>query len=248
MVKFCPECGIKLEKEYKFCPSCGFALGNIKSANKHDETKSAKSSNSTFKSNPREASFSETAKGLSTGKIIGIFAGITGALLLILFLAGVFETPSVKPPVQTEVNQNNQSPGVDLNSMQQMQELQTQINNNPGNMQLILQLAHLKNDSGMPEQAIALYKQYLEKNPKDADVRVDMGVCYFTLKNYPTAISEMKEALKYKPDHQIAHLNLGIVNFAAGNPAESKEWLKKAVDLNPNTDVGKRAQELLNSH
>ena len=115
-------------------------------------------------------------------------------------------------------------------------------------MQLVLQLAHLKNDAGMPEQAIVLYRQYLEKNPKDTDARVDMGVCYYVLKNYPAAISEMKEALKYKPDHQIAHLNLGIVNFAAGNTAESKEWLQKAVDLNPNSDIGKRAQELLNSH
>lgn len=27
MVKFCPECGVKLEKDFKFCPECGYNLG-----------------------------------------------------------------------------------------------------------------------------------------------------------------------------------------------------------------------------
>ena len=55
-------------------------------------------------------------------------------------------------------------------------------------------------------------------------------------------------ALEYQPKHQIAHLNLGIVNLTAGNLQKSKEWFQKAVQLNPNSDIGKRAQELLTTH
>ena len=29
MVKYCPSCGTKLEKEYNFCPECGFDLRNL---------------------------------------------------------------------------------------------------------------------------------------------------------------------------------------------------------------------------
>ena len=58
----------------------------------------------------------------------------------------------------------------------------------------------------------------------------------------------MKQALKYQPNHQIGTLNLGIVNLAAGNLKKSKEWLEKAVTINPNSDAGKRAEELLKSH
>ena len=48
MVKFCPECGIKLESEYKFCPECGFELGKI------TERKNVETSNSSDeKSNPK---------------------------------------------------------------------------------------------------------------------------------------------------------------------------------------------------
>ena len=88
----------------------------------------------------------------------------------------------------------------------------------------------------------------MEKNPANADARVDMGVCYYNLKNYPTAIAEMKKALEYSPRHQIAHLNLGIVNLTAGNLEDSKNWFQKAVDIDPDSEVGKRAKELLQSH
>jgi Tfp pilus assembly protein PilF len=58
----------------------------------------------------------------------------------------------------------------------------------------------------------------------------------------------METALKYSPKHQIAHLNLGIVNLAARNVDASKEWFKKTTELDPNSEAGKRATELLSSH
>jgi Tfp pilus assembly protein PilF len=58
----------------------------------------------------------------------------------------------------------------------------------------------------------------------------------------------MEIALQYQPKHQLAHLNLGIVNLTAGNVDESKEWFRKAIEIDPNSQAGKRAQELLQSH
>ena len=58
----------------------------------------------------------------------------------------------------------------------------------------------------------------------------------------------MKEALKYNPHHQIAHLNLGIVNLALGNLKESRKWLEEAVKIDPSSEAGKRAEEILKSH
>lgn len=75
-----------------------------------------------------------------------------------------------------------------------------------------------------------------------------MGVCYFNLRDYPNAIKEMETALKYEPKHQIAHLNLGVVNLSAGNLAKSKEWLQKAYDLNPTNEIGQKAEQLLKNH
>jgi tetratricopeptide (TPR) repeat protein len=143
---------------------------------------------------------------------------------------------------------NRLSSGVNLNNMQMINDLEAKIKQNLEDYKSLLELAHLKNDSGLFEAAIQNYKTYLDKNPKDADARVDMGVCYFNLQDYSSAIKEMETALTYVPNHQIAHLNLGVVNLSAGNIEKSKEWLKKAYDLNPTSEVGKKAEQLLNNH
>ena len=100
----------------------------------------------------------------------------------------------------------------------------------------------------MFESAIINYKTYLEKNPSDADARVDMGVCYFSLKNYNEAISEMKKAVQYSPKHQLAYINLGIVSMSAGSSDDAKKFWQKAVDLDPGSENGLKAKELLESH
>ena len=181
-------------------------------------------------------------------KELFIIAGILlVAIVLILNFSGILDAKKV---TETDIGGINQAQGtgVNLNNIQKINELEARVKANPNDKESILALAHLKNDSGMYEQAIINYKQYLKMQPKDADARVDMGVCYYNLGDFKTAISEMETALKYNPHHQIAFLNLGIVNLSAGNIEKSKEWLNKAVKENPGNDVGKKAKELLESH
>ncbi|MCW8802803.1 MAG: tetratricopeptide repeat protein, partial [Ignavibacteriaceae bacterium] len=133
-------------------------------------------------------------------------------------------------------------------NLDEIADLESKINTNPDDMESTLHLAHLLQDSGLLEKAIANYKKYLVKYPENADARVDMAICYYNLGDNTTAISEMETALKYQPKHQIAHLNLGIVNLTARNIEASKKWFRKTADLDPNSEAGKRAQELLSSH
>ena len=42
--------------------------------------------------------------------------------------------------------------------------------------------------------------------------------------------------------------NIGIVNFAANNKSEAVTWWKKAIEIDPNTNIAKKAEELINSH
>ena len=234
MPKFCNECGNKFEKEYKFCPECGTKVsGSKNSKSKNVESKVA----------------TDGDKTLDPKVLYGILIGGFAVIAIIILTSGVLDSA----PVNTSVmNQNQVTPninsGVNLNNMQMINDLEAKIKQNPEDYKSLLELAHLKNDSGLFEAAIQNYKTYLDKNPKDADARVDMGVCYFNLRDYPNAIKEMETALTYIPNHQIAHLNLGVVNLSAGNIEKSKEWLKKAYDLNPTSEVGKKAEQLLNNH
>jgi len=235
MAKFCNQCGSKLEAHHKFCPECGAKINNNKNSK----------SVSVNKQNISDAD----GKTLNPKIIYGILAGGIAAIVIILLSSGMLDSSSgVVNSVNQSEQQSGTNSGVNLNSLQLINELEEKVKQNPDDQQSLLELAHLKNDSGLFEAAIQNYKTYLEKNPTDADARVDMGVCYFNLRDYPNAIKEMETALKYVPNHQIAHLNLGVVNLSAGNLAKSKEWLQKAYDLNPTNEIGQKAEQLLKNH
>ena len=235
MPKFCNECGYKFDKEYKFCPECGTKVQTAIN-NKNNKTVKHTVSN-------------DQGKNLDPKVIYGILVGGIAVIIIIILTSGILDTtPIVSTPVVQNQQQMGSSSGVNLNNIQMINDLEAKVKQNPEDYNSLLQLAHLKNDSGLFDAAIQNYKTYLDKNPKDADARVDMGVCYFNLKDFTNAIKEMETALKYVPNHQIAQLNLGVVNLSAGNIEKSKEWLKKAYDINPTNDVGIKAQQLLNNH
>jgi tetratricopeptide (TPR) repeat protein len=295
MFKFCPECGLKLEKEFKFCPECGV---NLEGASQQDFVKeelvnSITCENCGEENNPdneicagcgirlknkaevknpvkkiqpsgkQKASYKKAkdkrqnkkahnqqeqpaVKSLNKKNLIIILGVLLVGIFIILETSDILDAKKVTDNIP-QVNESQPS-GVDLNNIQKINELEARVKADPTNKDLILQLAHLKNDSRMYQQAIVDYKKYLTMQPGNADARVDMGVCYYNLGDFKTAISEMETALKYNPHHQIAFLNLGIVNLSAGNFKESQDWLEKAVKENPDNDIGKRAKELLDSH
>jgi tetratricopeptide (TPR) repeat protein len=295
MFKFCPECGLKLEKEFKFCPECGV---NLESASQQDFVQEelvnsincpncgeennpdneicagcgirlknkAETKNLIKKTQPlgKQKAYNKKVNVKKQGKkvhnpqeqpAIKSLNKRNLLIIIVVLLAGIFiilETSDIldAKKVTDNIPQVNESQpsGVDLNNIQKINELEARVKADPTNKELLLQLAHLKNDSRMYQQAIVDYKNYLTLVPGNADARVDMGVCYYNLGDFNTAISEMETALKYNPHHQIALLNLGIVNLSAGNLKESQNWLEKAVKENPDNDVGKRAKELLDSH
>ncbi|MHB1686560.1 MAG: tetratricopeptide repeat protein [Ignavibacteriaceae bacterium] len=312
MHKFCPSCGVKLEKEFKFCPGCGFELSKVK--NQSDEIsipeifknnsdkapadvlicevcgeennpgnlvcagcgvklnnpnaaveKPIKKEDHTFANKPgkpRQQNFKKVnkvnssnkkpmvqdnnLKKLNKAKVITIVAIGLGISLLILIFSGALDF-IISPAPKVAQNQSQNS-GVDLGSIQKINDLEATVKENPNDTTAILDLAHAKNDANLFEQAIVNYKQYLALVPKDPDARIDMGICYYNLKDYDTAISEMEKSIKIDPKHQIGYLDLGIVNLTKGDLAESKKWLQKAVDLDPGSDYGKKAEELLQSH
>ena len=237
MVKFCPECGIKLDKDYAFCPNCGYKLEHL-----NKELKKRNSSDI----NPGVIT-STPQHNLGTNKLLAIMGGLILMVVGILFSSGIFDIPKSKEIIQAPV-ENNQSSGVDLSKMNEIKALEDKVSADPENSQAQLQLANLKQDSGMFESAIINYKKYLDINPSDADARVDLGVCYFSIKNYNQAIAEMKKAIEYNPKHQLAYINLGIVSMSTGNIDDAKKFWQKAVDLDPGSENGLQAKKLLESH
>ncbi|HSW54655.1 MAG TPA: tetratricopeptide repeat protein [Ignavibacteriaceae bacterium] len=245
----CKNCGEENPATNSECFSCGILLRGSKNrkndsaiheAKRNDQKKTDKANNSDSKKIVNEE------KVLDNKKILIISSAIVVIFIFALIISGVFDSQVKKNVAQ--VNDQSSSLGVNLANMEEINKLEAALTANPDDLESTMHLAHLQQDAGLYEKAITNYKKYLVKNPDNADNRVDMAICYYNLGDNTTAISEMETALKYQPKHQIAHLNLGIVNLAARNVEASKDWFRKTVELDPNSEAGKRATELLSSH
>ena len=248
-VIICKNCGEENSVESSNCFSCGVPLKGIKNKNQTSKNVKGKNSNQDEVNNTKSSitgNINSNEKILDNKKILIISSFVVIVFVVALLISGVFDSG-----IQNNITQmNNESTGTEVNlqNLNEITDLENKIKANPDDMESTLHLAHLQQDSRLFEKAINNYKKYLEKNPANADARVDMAICFYNLGDNSTAINEMESALKYQPKHQIACLNLGIVNLTAQNIEESKEWFRKTIELNPESEAGKRAQELLNSH
>jgi tetratricopeptide (TPR) repeat protein len=190
-------------------------------------------------------------KILSSFQLMSVVAVLFALGAFVLISSGLFDSADAKVNQHTH-SQNNppnsNNPSVDLNAINEINRLEQVVKSSQQNHEALLKLGHLLNDNGFHERAIDKYETYLKTHSDNADVIVDMGVCYFELKKYDKAINVIKSALVINPIHQIANFNLGIVNLANSNPAEARQWWQKARDIDPNTNIGKKAEELLKSN
>ena len=77
---------------------------------------------------------------------------------------------------------------------------------------------------------------------------VDLGTCYNETGHNEPALNDIKKALVAHPKHQMAMFNLGVILLSDSKVEESKQWLQKAIDIDPNSLAGQRAKEILHQH
>jgi tetratricopeptide (TPR) repeat protein len=235
----CNRCGSENAADASFCGSCGAKLQGSKkpplqSARKPEKQERGRESKKRDSdSNP-----------LFSWKVIAGFLG----LLLILVVAVDLFSKKEQAPVQ-EQSAAPSMPAANMQLAGQISELEKEVTANPSDMQALLKLANLSHDGRFFDKAIAYYKRYLEKNVKDANARVDLGICYFENGDTEEAQKQMLTALKYDPKHLQAHFNLGIVNLKARRMQEANDWFKKTIALAPaNSEIGQQAKQFLEQH
>jgi tetratricopeptide (TPR) repeat protein len=99
-------------------------------------------------------------------------------------------------------------------------------------------------DTSRFSEAVEAYQKALDIDPKNVDVRVDMGTCYRKLGKPDVAVKEYRKALELDPQHLHALKNLGIV--FAYDLHDSKEAVKafeKALAIAPNDPDAERLKQ-----
>jgi len=89
-------------------------------------------------------------------------------------------------------------------------------------------------DAGRDQDAIVAYTKALELDPKNVDVRVDMGTCYRNIGQPQRAIAEYTKGLEYNPRHPNAYRNSGVVYaFDLKKSAEAIRAFQKYLEVYP---------------
>jgi protein O-mannosyl-transferase len=75
------------------------------------------------------------------------------------------------------------------------------------------------------------YRQAIKYDPRFVDARRNLGAVLAMKKNFPDAIKEWKEGLKYEPNSEVLHRYIGSAYRDMNNMQEAAPWLEKAERL-----------------
>ena len=239
----CPKCGSENAVDADFCGSCGVKLKAQETVSPGKQ-QSGQARSATKQGKARvEKKNRESSSPMFSWKVI---SGFLGLLLILVVALELF--PSRDQQTTKQTSTTSLAPAANMQLVNQISDLEKRVAANPDDMRSLLTLANVCQDGRFFDKAIAQYRKYLEKNPRDANARVDMGICYFETSSLEEARKEMEMALKSDPKHVAAHFNLGIVSLRAGKIKEANEWFKKTIALAPNTDMGQQAKQILEQH
>jgi tetratricopeptide (TPR) repeat protein len=161
---------------------------------------------------------------------------IAGIMFVLGFFAGAgFQFFKTNPTPDVASNSN-----IGTDYAQREKALETEVLNQPGNMEAWIQLGHIYFDTEKHEKAINAYEKALKMNPNNTDVLTDLGIMYRRTSQFHKAIEKFNKAIAVDPKHENARLNKGIVMMHDLSDREGaiRAW-EDLLEINPFAMVGK---------
>lgn len=91
--------------------------------------------------------------------------------------------------------------------------------------------------SGNYKKAVLLLNELLDADENFSELYNELGLCYYNLGNIDNAIKNLETAVKMDNMNPAYLCNLAIVCYSSGDKAKTKEYIKKAYEINPQDEV-----------
>ena len=101
------------------------------------------------------------------------------------------------------------------------------------NIEYIIEMALSHQRAGRLEEAVKIYNQVCEIDPKQPDVIHLLGMIAFAKQNYPEAVSLINEAILLNPTAANYHANLSSIYYTLNEYSLAKSHANVAIKFNP---------------
>jgi tetratricopeptide (TPR) repeat protein len=95
------------------------------------------------------------------------------------------------------------------------------------------------------DEALGFAQIAKEQMPKNAAVMDTLGWIYYLKGTYVNAISELQDSVALDPHNPVINYHLGMAYFKNNQPDEAREFLKKALAIDPNFKGAGEASSIL---
>ena len=238
----CDICGYKNESTSQYCESCGARIAGAQPKQKTDTGAIDKPPRKTKKGKKKQ----KQTTPATSGTVI-LFAA---AALLVVFAFYFIVIDRDSGHVHTgDRVAGMQGGGMNTAILQEIESLEHELDHHdPENEQAMIRLANLYHDIQRYDRAIHYYTQYIDRNPDDPNVRVDLGICFFESGQQDRAIETVQHVIRDFPEHQLAVFNLGIIYLNLGDVENANSHFERAYEINPNNPTGERARRIIDEH
>jgi predicted TPR repeat methyltransferase len=103
----------------------------------------------------------------------------------------------------------------------------------PGDADILFNLALSKKRAGDAFGAIAIYNQVLAVDPTSVDTLYNLACCYKDSLLYAEAMAIYGKVLQLAPQHQSAHNNLAFLYHVAGDIEQAVRHYQRVLEINP---------------
>ncbi len=97
-----------------------------------------------------------------------------------------------------------------------------------------LMLGNIMQDKEKITEAIYMYNQAINKDPKFYKAHYNLGYIYFIQEKPNMALTEFKKAVKYNPEFSYGYYNIGCAYLKLKNYRNAKYYFFKSMDLRAN--------------
>ena len=164
--------------------------------------------------------------------------GIIAIVLVLALLAYILFYPAQQVPARQPADK----PEVVAHSGEGMMG---DVDGLPEDFESLVNTGNRYMDDGNYAVAAESYRRALAIDSSDNDVRTDFGACLHAMGLVDRAIEEFQKVLAVKPNHGIAHFNLGIVYYQQDQYDSARVYWQKYLTLEPDGRAAKMARELL---